>query len=104
MLFGEGVSRVAQTARSAVSQAAGLRDLADSTVGDTADMAVCATGESAIGCPTWIRTMNNASKGRCVTVTPSDNLTVKVASRRALRQWIYDMRYTIYGVRFAWSW
>ena len=24
------------------------------------------------GCPTWIRTMNNASKGRCVTVTPSD--------------------------------
>jgi hypothetical protein len=25
-----------------------------------------------IGCPTWIRTMNNASKGRCVTVTPSD--------------------------------
>jgi hypothetical protein len=25
------------------------------------------------GCPTWIRTMNNASKGRCVTITPSDN-------------------------------
>jgi hypothetical protein len=25
-----------------------------------------------IGCPTWIRTMNNASKGRCVTITPSD--------------------------------
>jgi hypothetical protein len=24
------------------------------------------------GCPTWIRTMNNASKGRCVTITPSD--------------------------------
>ena len=29
---------------------------------------VCKTG-----CPTWIRTMNNASKGRCVTITPSDN-------------------------------
>ena len=27
-------------------------------------------GES--GCPTWTRTMNNASKGRCVTITPSD--------------------------------
>jgi hypothetical protein len=25
-----------------------------------------------IGCPTWIRTKNNASKGRCVTITPSD--------------------------------
>src|SRR5450759_3085434 len=25
-----------------------------------------------VGCPTWIRTMNNASKGRCVTITPSD--------------------------------
>ena len=24
------------------------------------------------GSPTWIRTMNNASKGRCVTITPSD--------------------------------
>ncbi len=24
------------------------------------------------GCPTWIRTMNNASKERCVTITPSD--------------------------------
>ena len=22
------------------------------------------------GCPAWIRTMNNASKGHCVTVTP----------------------------------
>ena len=22
------------------------------------------------GCPAWIRTKNNASKGRCVTVTP----------------------------------
>ena len=25
------------------------------------------------GCPAWIRTMNNASKGRCVTVTPQGN-------------------------------
>lgn len=30
-----------------------------------------------IGCPTWIRTMNNASKGRCVTITPSDNCIMK---------------------------
>ncbi len=25
-----------------------------------------------IGCPTWIRTMTNASKGHCATITPSD--------------------------------
>src|SRR5258708_7312714 len=24
------------------------------------------------GCPTWIRTMTNASKGHCATITPSD--------------------------------
>jgi hypothetical protein len=32
-----------------------------------------------IGCPTWIRTMNNASKGRCVTITPSDKAGGKIA-------------------------
>jgi hypothetical protein len=31
------------------------------------------------GCPTWIRTMNNASKGRCVTITPSDKAGGKIA-------------------------
>ena len=30
---------------------------------------------SEAGYPTWIRTMNNASKGRCVTVTPSGIVT-----------------------------
>jgi len=39
-------SSVAQTARSAVSQAAGLRGPADWAVGDTADKAVCATNRT----------------------------------------------------------
>ena len=55
------------------------------------------------GCPTWIRTMNNASKGRCVTITPSDNPPVKVALGRALRQWIYDIRFTIYAPQPRWA-
>lgn len=29
------------------------------------------------GYPAWIRTMNNASKGRCVTVTPRGNWPVR---------------------------
>src|SRR5215469_7759525 len=37
-----------------------------------------------IGWPTWIRTMNNASKGHCVTITPSAKPAVKLAVLSAL--------------------
>jgi hypothetical protein len=30
------------------------------------------------GCPAWIRTKNNASKGRCVTVTPQGKETANL--------------------------
>jgi hypothetical protein len=33
-------------------------------------------GEISIGYPAWIRTKNNASKGRCVTVTPRGSETL----------------------------
>lgn len=34
-----------------------------------------------IGCPTWIRTMTNSSKGSCATITPSDKPRVKILMR-----------------------
>ena len=33
------------------------------------------------GCPAWIRTKNNASKGRCVTVTPQGKQSATVLNR-----------------------
>ena len=38
------------------------------------------------GYPTWIRTMNNASKGRCVTVTPSGNAETQYLQPIRFRQ------------------
>src|ERR1043166_1897921 len=47
-----------------------------------------AAGNSRDGYPAWIRTKNNASKGRCVTVTP-----------RGMRFVILDSRFSIQAQR-----
>jgi len=51
-----------------------INDLPDKLVLEVYELADFKRGSKKIqsGCPTWIRTMNNASKGRCVTITPSD--------------------------------
>ncbi len=38
------------------------------------------------GCPAWTRTKNNASKGRCVTITPQGNCGANVARIIAFNQ------------------